>query len=230
MYQLLSPIARMRIVASAGIVSLGLAYLYLSWTGADPHSPIDLFRTTSTLLTVLLFLAVAVLSRWYWVWRIFPKANQLIFPDIRGRWTGEVHSNWDPDLGRPGPIDGLAANRPGTPIQVTIEQGIFRCSIRVTSQIGTSWTRAIRLERHAEDHLARVAYLYEQRNPSHSGTDERSHWGAGLIVIPLDASGPPASIQGHYWTDRSWTKGLNTAGKIVLHRCDQHRQGCPGQS
>jgi hypothetical protein len=66
-------------------------------------------------------------------------------------------------------------------------------------------------------HTPRVhlAYVYEQETKDPSVTDEERHMGAADLVFEpqnLDA------LNGVYWTRRSWITGLNTAGRLQLHR------------
>jgi hypothetical protein len=47
-------------------------------------------------------------------------------------------------------------------------------------------------------------------------TDSDCHEGAGSLMV--EGHGNDIWMEGVYWTNRNWHLGLNTAGKITLHR------------
>ena len=59
-------------------------------------------------------------------------------------------------------------------------------------------------------------YIYQNHTPVPQATDSEYHFGAARISIPCEKC--PSILEGTYWTDRNWHRGLNTAGRIRLTR------------
>ena len=56
----------------------------------------------------------------------------------------------------------------------------------------------------------RLIYVYENTTPDPEQTDTEFHLGAAVLTLK-DENGEGV-LEGPYWTNRNWTKGLNTAG------------------
>ncbi len=63
------------------------------------------------------------------------------------------------------------------------------------------------------------SYIYSaQANGASVRTDDSAHLGAAQLFF---ADKSPTTLNGEYWTNRAWTKGLNTAGLVSLRRIDK---------
>lgn len=60
-------------------------------------------------------------------------------------------------------------------------------------------------------------YIYRARVMEPSATDEQSFLGAAALTFSID-HGKLTDLTGHYWTNRSWRKGLNTSGIANMNK------------
>lgn len=162
---------------------------------------------------------------WRIIWRTFPFLNEVVFPDLNGRWTGTTSSNWPL-------IDTMrqAAMRKGGLTQVALDQlslqedqisvfiraSFFKLHIKAelsrTGSVSHSLSqRVIRDDRRG---LFELFYVYRQETPEPVSTDESAHLGAAA----LDYDPEKDTLVGCYWTTRSWRQALNTAGRLSLIR------------
>jgi hypothetical protein len=143
-------------------------------------------------------------------------------PDINGRWTGSLDSNWAQISARiSGENPAAAKPTQAVPINVTIKARLFSVSMTLesVSQYSYSETVTVSVLKHGAADTLRLAYIYENHTPQPEPTDSGHHFGAAYL--DLFGRGNLQSLEGNYWTNRNWTKGLNTAGRIVLQRkCD----------
>jgi hypothetical protein len=178
--------------------------------------------------------AVWLVGRFLWrpVWRWFPRLERTVYPDLNGCWRGQIYSNWpvirakaDAAEGKSGPINpdtvdyATAIREKPVMVTVRIRADWFRMSMRLDSADGysESETRVVAPLRGLHGNAHRLAYLYENRTRNPRPTDASCHEGAAyLSIVP----GQPKRLQGVYWTNRVWQRGLNTAGLIDLELVD----------
>ena len=160
--------------------------------------------------------------------RLFPKICRLpgvwkLFPNIDGTYDVEVASNWpgsEPSQSNRQAPDG-PTNKPdlyrkrGT---IEIVARLMSVQVRYSSNDGYSWseTVACSLYKNRESRLPTLYYIFESTSDEPELTDNQSHLGAARLIIPCERQ--PNTLKGHYWTDRNWHIGKNTAGSIVLRR------------
>ena len=60
-----------------------------------------------------------------------------------------------------------------------------------------------------------LVYLFEQENEKPAATDEERFFGAARLVVD---HANPKKLNGEYWNNRMWRRGVNAAGKITLTR------------
>lgn len=141
-------------------------------------------------------------------------------PPIDGAWTAALESNWPAIQQR---VDPQATDVALTPVKatVTIRARLFfvRINLESDDRYSTSKTIFVRASRDAEDGTTQLHYIYRNSTKVPAATDSSAHDGAAC----LNVEGPPDAIwlEGVYWTNRNWHKGLNTAGKIALRRAKQ---------
>ena len=168
------------------------------------------------------------------LWQLKP-VQTFLFPYIAGEWEGKVSSNWPVakamssafiEGGEAHPSSDLDVAVIGTvdkPIKVTIEADLFRIrmSLQTTDDYSTSHTISVTPRRSLG--VPELAYLYQNDTKVPLNTDSSSHLGAAFLQIMLKDG--EQTMEGVYWTARNWTKGLNTAGRIILHRPKRVRRG-----
>jgi SMODS-associating 2TM, beta-strand rich effector domain len=174
---------------------------------------------------------------WKQIWKlpiIGPWLSRIIFPDLNGEWKVVVNSNWpiidkmrnaakDKKVPRFDPVNEahLRPDLLSTEFIATIEQKWLSTEITFKHNQKTPLLNSIPLsadligKEGAEP--KRLAMIYRQANsPLPAHTDEHSFLGAALLRVSDDGK----TLQGNYWTNRSWDKGLNAAGEIILTRAD----------
>lgn len=144
-----------------------------------------------------------------------PGVNK-IFPDLEGTWIATLHSNWSEIAKRlDPPANPNAAPKVG---KVRIEQRLFtmKMILDMDDNYTNSHTIFVRPRRCPASGRLQLHYIYEAKTNVPVETDSSSHHGAASLNIIEDAG--RTWMEGVYWTDRNWTKGLNTAGHITLER------------
>lgn len=172
--------------------------------------------STGTSLTALLF-ALGETPLFPWICRLSLIGQ--IFPDVDGRWVGYTESNW-PQIAARINGDGQAA-APAvqrTPVTVIVKARLVRVHLTLESDThySKSQTIAVTVMKHGADDCVRFAYIYENYTSKPETTDSGHHYGAACVDL-FNRNGSQC-LDGNYWTNRNWMKGLNTAGRIVLSR------------
>lgn len=141
------------------------------------------------------------------------------FPDIDGKWKGAICSNW--------PIVSELLNSQKTeqlpkfcsiPVSVRIKVRLFFVNVHLTSpdDYSKSHTIVVGVQKSPAGDGIRLSYIYENETTVPLPTDSGKHLGAAYLDLVTEEG--RQVLKGHYWTDRNWTKGLNTAGTIQLAR------------
>lgn len=106
-------------------------------------------------------------------------------------------------------------------VQVTASLFRFKVEAGLSSTDGRS--HSITAKPHRDQHSGRLhlTYVYEQTSPNPAITDEERHMGAADLTIDPDNLDV---AEGVYWTRRVWQIGLNTAGRLELHRSTQRKE------
>lgn len=197
----------------AGFAAVVAVATFLLWPSAAPThlwgwreyigAPVGVGLTAASAL-------VAVLGQTCLFPRIcgLPGLREML-PALDGRWEGELRSNWPRTQqgGASEPADLLV--RRATMI---IKARLLSVSIVLDTEDGYSTSRAVLVgvARDTASDRCRLAYVYENTTPNQDQTDESSHLGAAMLT--LDERGREVILEGRYWTNRNWSRGLNTAG------------------
>ena len=149
------------------------------------------------------------------VWRMFP--------NIEGEYEVEISSNWsiiktrnegrEPEVS---PEGDVALFKKMGIAKITARLTRIDMSLTMNDRYLTSETVACSMQRDEGEHKPVLFYVYEGDVATPKNTDSQRHLGAARIAIPLERR--PIVLEGNYWTDRNWHKGLNTAGRIRLRR------------
>lgn len=158
--------------------------------------------------------AFPLLCRW--------KLLRPFLADLDGTWKGALHSNWPLIRSRlPGaPPQPAPSALQCAPVTAEIRVRLFSVSMTLRSddtRYSGSETVSMRLDRNPETDRVRVAYVYANTTKNPEDTDSGFHHGAAVLDLE-EEDGKPQALDGLYWTNRNWTKGLNTAGTIRLER------------
>lgn len=219
MFSLLKPSSVIFVAAFAGILVISL------FTGIG--------NRIAALIVVALFAIFTFGPVWRRIWRtriIGPYLSNLIFPDLNGKWTVHLKSNW-PVLKA---VQEAASNSEFDRVNNQTDQNVpelteitLRCkikqnwiSVKVEFQpneegpLIQSRTISTKLLPADEENPKRLVWVYRQENADIESTDEQMFLGAAMVHITDDND----VIQGSFWTNRAWQKGLNTAGRIRLEK------------
>lgn len=155
-------------------------------------------------------------------------------PNLNGVFETTNRSNWclkDPDgaaqieYRRSGKLPDFTEDQSGASYggRVSIQMSLFHIAGQYQPEPDRPSSTCSQLDacRVAFDERRQefvLSYIYSaQTNGASVKTDDPSHLGAALLYF---AKKTPARLDGHYWTNRAWTKGLNTAGLVSLTRID----------
>jgi SMODS-associating 2TM, beta-strand rich effector domain len=221
--------------AAAYMAIAGALLAPIAWHAAFPENPNS--GLIAPRIIVLGVQAIFALILWKPVWRkiwSFPRIGKYlanrIFPDLNGAWEMETQSNWptiEPlrnsakDFSAPR-IDILAEgqNLPAPRIdkfRAEIDQNWQQATISVApnpeTPLRSSKTWSFDLLPRIDDQRQRVTWIFRQTNKDVAATDEDSFLGAAVLDVLS-----PDLLEGVYWNNRSWRRGLNAAGKITLRR------------
>lgn len=134
-----------------------------------------------------------------------------VFPDLTGQWVGELRSNWPRIAARGedgvGDIELLAK-----PARATITANLLTVCMELVAddRYSTSRTFTTGAAKDVTTGEVTVSYLYENTTLDPKSTDVPTHSGAAKLTLRRE--GTDLLLEGPYWTNRAWHRGLNTAG------------------
>jgi len=138
-------------------------------------------------------------------------------PPIDGTWSATLESNWPMIQQRLNPTVPLPQLAP-VKATITIRARLFFVRVNLSSddRYSNSKTIFVRATRDEEDGSTQLHYIYHNSTNNPTATDSSAHEGAACLSV--EPIGNDVRLEGVYWTNRNWHKGLNTAGTISLHR------------
>jgi hypothetical protein len=173
--------------------------------------------STSVSISTLVVLGFGQSPLFSWVCRL-PLLRKY-FPPIDGDWQVTIRSNWNV-LGQ---LVGLPAgeilfSKQG---KVTITSRLF--SVRMTFQSDDKYSKSsttiVGVRRDPEHGSIELNYSYHNVTRNPEVTDSGCHYGSARVEIHDEKDG--LTLDGEYWTNRNWNKGLNTAGLISFRRLSE---------
>jgi hypothetical protein len=164
-----------------------------------------------------------------WIWK-FKFVQKHFFPYIHGKWTGTISSNWGvlaklreaaSDKGISLNINDLNYQSVGgfvKDVDVEINATLLHVSMKLIPRdvYSDSFTVTFKPVKDGENGYPRLYYMYRSVVRVPHSTDASVHFGAAWMDVISDDDG--LSIKGVYWTDREWTKGINTAGELYIRK------------
>ncbi|MBD8577554.1 hypothetical protein IFU04_25285 [Pseudomonas syringae] len=152
---------------------------------------------------------------------LFPKICKFpivrkFFPPIDGDWQVTIQSNWS----QVGQLVGLPVSESLFSKQgkITITSRLFSVQMKFQGDdnYSKSSTTVVGVRRDPEHGTIELNYSYHNVTRNPEATDSGCHYGSARIEVHDDAKG--LTLEGEYWTNRNWNKGLNTAGLILFER------------
>ena len=193
----------------------------LYWYFMSPSTLGEFFRgvTSSIGITTGIFFIFGKWA-WKWVWKVCPKLNDWVFPDLNGRWQGVVTSNW-PIVQKLLPEYEEENNTALSehPITIDIKQTMFSIHLTMNADDNYSSSETIMVVPNKDKQSGTITLyeLYQARVLTPKQNDSEGSRGAGVLTYRKDTD-QGELIEGHYWTDRNWRDGLNTAGSLRVSR------------
>jgi len=164
----------------------------------------------------MLFVAVLANGRAFpWCCRL--RWARGLVPDLAGEWVGELQSNWPRISAREAENVGDIALLP-RPAKAKFTANLFTvCMELVTDdRYSKSRTFATSLTKDPTTGNILLSYLYENETLDPKSSDVSIHQGAAKLALRRE--GNELILEGPYWTNRAWNKGLNTAGIAIFRK------------
>jgi hypothetical protein len=225
MYQTLEIKTLIKVIGALGI----LIFLVLLWYAPPGDSLSGWIKHISAAAGFTATVLAVFGSKWVFphIWKL-PLVQAISFPYVAGEWTGAISSNWPVKKAMMDAfVNGQTAQGSekldiatlGTEskrIKVTIEADLFSVMMKLETldKYSVSYSLYVQPQRGGGLRRPRLAYIYQNDTRVPVNTDAESHFGAAFLEVSADGK----TLEGIYWTARNWTKGLNTAGRIVLSR------------
>jgi SMODS-associating 2TM, beta-strand rich effector domain len=186
MIGLVSATSVIRWIAVIYAVTVFMAVGLLAYIHAEPISP---WKATTVAISASFALQATLLLLihigWPLFWRIMPKLNEWLYPDIRGSWDMEITI--------------ATGNLAGTMIRTKaiIKQDLLRISMNVEAPSSRSVTLSAVPKKDSESGLPELHYVFEVTTKPKAGEHARIYRGAAILDI--DPKGKLA-LSGNYWT------------------------------
>ena len=135
------------------------------------------------------FFIWVVFVKWCWKWKIF-HGWLVPFPDLSGKWTGLIKSNWN--------------NQTLDPIQTTIEikQSFFHMSIKLKTGESESFSNSATFDIDIDRGISQLFYSYTNYPKPSVRDRSQIHYGTTLLKFN---DYPVKKMSGEYWTSREST-------------------------
>ncbi|WP_057429070.1 hypothetical protein [Pseudomonas syringae group genomosp. 3] len=187
------------------------------WRLGEVFSELAYFwRVASTSVTVALVFVLSLGQTPAFSWICMAPLIRKFFPPIDGDWQVTIRSNWN----QVGQLVGLPVvetlfSKQG---RVTITSRLFSVRMKFESddKYSKSSSTVVGVRRDPEHGTIELNYSYHNVTRNPEVTDSGSHYGSARVEIHDNREG--LTLDGEYWTNRNWNKGLNTAGLISFER------------
>lgn len=196
-------------------------------------------KVSWTVLIVQAVVTVVIITPlWRGLWRIAPKLNHYIYPDLTGYWDVEGETNWDrldavlkAANGEAPPIDMRRGDEAGLPplgkfkMEARITQSWLSMSVELWNPAGAgpidqSETLMVEPFR-GKNGRHGLTYVFEQTNRTDVVSDDSKFRGAAWLVRDREN---PDVLCGRMWSDRMWRRGMNTAADLRFTRSKAKKQ------
>lgn len=170
MWSLVPRGTQLLIVVALGVIATSVA-AGLSKLLTGTARP-DILYVSAVATAITLVIIPAVQACWRPIWRLAPRLNDLLFPDLNGTWTGEAT-----------PAGEGGTTGEALPVTVWIRQDLFK--VTVTLQTDQASSTSVRSSVEADRAVGRF-------RPRHEGA----------ACLEVHTEGGRDKLNGHYFTDR----------------------------
>jgi len=204
MYQLIG------VTRLLGFYAIAVALLAVVIGERLDAGPVEWLRYISTSGTIIAGIAYILGETPLFPWLCRRRPISWVFPDIDGQWVGQMASNW-PRIANRGAVEPPPLKPVEAAIRIKARFFSLHLHLITTDKYSESETIVVGIRKKESGDIV-LAYLYNNLTKHPEQTDCQQHDGAGLVNIRTDGAAP--TIDGVYWTNRNWAKGLNTAGTV----------------
>ena len=172
---------------------------------------------TSTGIGIVMAVVAVLANGRVFAWCCRQRWTFGVFPDLAGEWVGELRSNWPRITARGvenvGDIELLPR-----PARATITTNLFTVCMELATddRYSTSRTFTSGVSKDSTTGEVAISYLYENATLDPKSTDVSTHQGAAKLTLRRE--GNDLVLEGTYWTNRAWNRGLNTAGVAIFRK------------
>lgn len=137
------------------------------------------------------------------------------FPPIDGEWRITAHSNWS-RIAHGGADKDADLHVIQGKVKITSRFFSVRMDFESNDLYSESRTVYVCVLRSPHLGTTQLNYIYENYTLEPKASDTNLHNGAARVYVKEDQG--ELRMVGTYFTDRKWTEGMNTAGKVVFTR------------
>ncbi|HAU0606124.1 TPA: hypothetical protein JBH38_15210 [Legionella pneumophila] len=201
------------IVYLFSIIIFIIALLSSKILGQDNFSNLHFHNIlkTSILAATISLILVYIIGKWGWkpLWNmpiLGVILNRHLCPDLNGEWSGEVYSSYKENGGE----------NKITKVDVIIKADFFKFSMEFTSRNKYQTSKVVfsDLYKDTRKNNFYIAYIFESTVLNPQEFDDKNFDGAARLEIKYTDG--VLTLEGLYWTNRAFQRGLNTSGHIVL--------------
>ncbi|MGQ4879322.1 hypothetical protein ACOJCM_12225 [Billgrantia sp. LNSP4103-1] len=164
--------------------------------------------------TLLLLIGLGQTPLFPWICKL-PRVGNY-FPPIDGEWQVIMRSNWNILRQLVGEDKGDALFKKEGKVTITSRLFSVRIKFQSNDEYSKSTTTMVGVRRDPEHGTIELNYCYHNVTRNPEVTDSGCHYGAARVEV--HEKNGLVSLEGEYWTNRNWNKGLNTAGLIAFER------------
>lgn len=191
-------------------VFMGLNFCFPPSELGDYWSLAKLTVTT----TILLLFGLGQTPLFPWICKL--PWVRTYFPPIDGEWEVVIRSNWNVLRQLVGEAQGDALFSKEGKVTITSRLLSVQMKFQSNDQYSKSSTTMVGIRRDPEHGTIELNYCYHNVTRNPDTTDSGCHYGAARVEV--HEKNGLVSLEGEYWTNRNWNKGLNTAGLIAFER------------
>ena len=182
----LFPVGRVITYIAVGYAVFPLVFLYFTWPADNSKTVYSAAGTALTgagALSAILYFSFNY--GWRWVWRLCPKLNTAVYPDLNGQWDMRIEWN----------RRGMNGVKTATAI---IRQDFLKISMEVHSEDSDSETYLAQPKREPESGRPMLYYVYKVTPKQIAGAVHPSYNGTARLKF---SSADQVGLQGNYFTD-----------------------------
>lgn len=152
---------------------------------------------------IVVFIFYIIFMNHIWKLRFF--FNWLVpYPNLSGKWKGEMKSDWKKDEGGIPPI----------PCEIEIRQNFLTIQVILFTKESSSRAITSSFDIDKERGICRLIYSYQ--NEPKAEVQNRSQMHYGTVILNFKYKSKVTELNGMYWTSR------NTKGDITLIRSTEN--------